>query len=101
MHESIIKFIQAFCNQVKIVDLKTAFTSGLCFWFAHILHTRFPESKIVYDPVANHFAVLVRGRLYDITGEVTGEYKVIDWDSYDDTIHKKRITEQCINFTKG
>ena len=52
----------------------------------------------MYDLVDNHFATLIDGRLYDITGDVTERYLMIPWEEYADEWHKSRIIRQCINF---
>lgn len=74
------------------------FTCGCCYWFAHILHTRFSDSSIVYDPVYNHFVTKIGDKLFDITGDVTDKYNVVEWDSFDDELEKTRIIKQCIMF---
>ena len=74
------------------------FLNGCCYWFAFILCNRFPEAVMMYDPVINHFVTQIDGRLYDITGEVTQEYKVVRWDTYPDELEKQRIEKYCINF---
>jgi len=52
----------------------------------------------MYDLVENHFVTEIDGRLYDITGDVTGKYEVIPWDEYDGGSHRKAIIRDCINF---
>ena len=52
----------------------------------------------MYDLTENHFVALIDGRLYDITGDVTEQYSVIPWETYDDVQHKVRIIKQCVNF---
>lgn len=79
-------------------DVDTVFTCGCCYWFALILHCRFPESTIMYDQVANHFVTQIKGRLYDVTGDVTEQYDVTPWAELDDTLLKRRIIRDCILF---
>lgn len=79
-------------------DVDDVFTRGCCYWFANILHQRFPLSEIVYDPVANHFATRIRGHVYDITGCVDGVYKMEPWEEFDDPLEKRRIIRDCIMF---
>lgn len=79
-------------------DIDTVFTCGCCYWFAVILHSRFPNSVIMYDQIENHFVTQIENRLYDITGDVTDKYKVIPWDSLDDALLKTRIVRDCIMF---
>ena len=57
-------------------DVDTVFTNGCCYWFAVILHCRFPDS----------------------TGDVTEKYQVKPWDALDDELLKKRIVRDCILF---
>ena len=97
--EEILNFIFQFTNgnREQVID---TFTSGCCYWFAVILSERFNNQypEIVYDVVENHFATAIRGRIYDITGDVTDQYTWIDWNTYDDDVHKKRIIKQCVKF---
>lgn len=90
----IIKF-NLFGKQVK-----KCFTEGNCYWFAHILHTRFPGSYIMINNVENHFACKIEDELYDITGKCADKYKGewVDWNYYQmaDPTHSKRIIECCI-----
>ena len=52
----------------------------------------------MYDLAANHFVAEIGGKLYDITGEVTDQYNVVEWDKYDDSLHKERIIRDCVIF---
>lgn len=98
MHENVIAFIDRFTLCGTLEDTIVTFTQGCCYWFAFVLHTRFPQSEIMYDPIENHFVTRIENRLYDITGEVTGTYKVMSWDTYPDEIEQKRIIRDCIEF---
>ena len=91
------KFIYHFHN-LGDTDINTVFSRGCCYWFAHILHSRFPDSRIMYDQIANHFAVKIDGRLYDITGDVTDLYQMERWCDIKDEALKQRIIDQCILF---
>ena len=97
MPNDILQFISHFQN----TDTINTFTNGCCYWFAYILHGRFPELEIMYDAVANHFVASVDGRLYDITGDVTDKYNVVAWDDFSDELQKKRIIKQCIEFKEN
>ena len=92
-------FIARFRKLSKTDEIITVFTCGCCYWFAHILCARFGGS-MMYDPVANHFAAGIGGRVYDITGDVTDQYVCIPWSSFNDPIEKQRIEDCCIRFTK-
>lgn len=53
--------------------------SGNCMWFAHIVTSRFPGTRAVYEPVIGHFLVDVGGTLVDWTG-VVGRDGLVLWD---------------------
>jgi len=93
--ETINTFISRFRLNDKDGDV---FRFGCCYWFSFILHNRFTESRIMYDSVVNHFVTEIDGRLYDCTGDVTGLYDVVAWDSFDDALEKERIIKNCIMF---
>lgn len=95
MGADVAKFLDRF-HQGRTVD--DIFTGGCCYWFAEILHQRFPGSRIMYDVVENHFATEIEDRLYDITGDITGQYNVIPWDSCRNTGHGIKIIQDCVNF---
>lgn len=96
--KEILRFISRFSGSIE------AFTSGCCYWFAHILTTRFQgHADIVLAVVENHFVARIKGRLYDVTGDVTEEYKnsvLVAWDQMDkyDSLQKERIVRDCIVF---
>lgn len=100
--KQILTFINEFSKHGPQVT--TCFTSGNCYWFANILYHRFLQevetADIVYDPLDNHFAVLLNGCYYDITGELCENYRWTSWHTYrfkTDPTHAKRIERQCIN----
>lgn len=101
MTNKVYSFINKFTDSHNLADVEYIFTNGCCYWFAYILHARFPGSTIMYNALDNHFATLIDGVLYDITGEIQNNSKWIPWDDYSDTTHKNRITEYCIDFTKS
>ena len=95
--------ISDFINQFKAYgpNVIDCFSNGMCYYFAQILNSRFgPSTKIVYDPIINHFAVEYDMRIYDITGDITdnSEYHWYDWDIYkhEDPLHTERICRDCI-----
>lgn len=92
MNRNIIKFILAFDSPGN----RILFTEGYCYYFALILHERFPNSRIVYDPVRCHFITLIEGKFYDITGETKPIGEAIDWEVFPDKSWKSRITRDCI-----
>ena len=98
-HELILDFIKQFRQFGP--DVEACFTSGMCWHFASILHSRFGhDSEIMYDPVINHFATRIDDRIYDITGDITDDpdYAWDRWSSYmyRDSKHTERIRRDCI-----
>lgn len=95
---TILEFIRIFQSPSN----RILFTECACFWFAVILHQRFPESSIVYDPQQVHFATKIQGRVYDITGIIEDDEDYIDWEyysaHYDDA---DMIETYCINMKGG
>ena len=79
--------IEQFISKFRTPETAKVFTEGGCYWFAHILYTRFTMThrhpEIWYNEASNRFATMIAGRLYDITGEikeVNGDW--VKWDSY-------------------
>ena len=94
------QFINHFHKVSPSDDITEVFTSGCCYWFAFILCKRFPNTKMMYDPIENHFAAQIGNKLYDITGDVTKYYHMIPWSLFNDELEKQRIIDYCIDFTK-
>lgn len=94
--KQIERFLKRFHDYNNINDV---FTKGCCYWFAVILNKRFPDSEIVYDPIACHFAVKIDGSYYDITGNIDHKYSFRPWNSdMFDPLDKRRTIRDCINF---
>ena len=69
----------------------------------HKISKRKGHAEIVLAVVENHFVARIKGRLYDVTGDVTEEYKnsvLVAWDQMDkyDSLQKERIVRDCIVF---
>ena len=98
-HSGIIHFIDGFKvrHPDEIIEL---FTCGYCYQFSLILHSRFPDSFIVYSPESNHFACLIEKNVYDITGKISDkkatEYWVWDRFCFYEPEQAKRIIRYCI-----
>ena len=76
------------------------FNSRCSYWCALILFWRFIRegSKIMFDRAEHHFGTEIRGRVYDITGDVTEKYKWVSWDSIPDYKERQKILNEYINF---
>ena len=89
-----------FIRQFRDLGAENCFSNGMCWHFATILCNRFtPYANKVYDPIINHFATEIDGRIYDITGDITDskEYKWELWASYyyKDMKETTRILRDC------
>ena len=94
-------------------DVTHTFIHGCCYWFAVMMHARFPDSRIMYAYKSRasgdtnnlgdvkipshvcHFVTEIDGRLYDITGDVTEKYEVKPWDEMD-FAEKNRIESESV-----
>lgn len=100
MEEQVLSFISRFTCGGTRQQVIECFTQGCCYWFAGVLHSRFPYSDIVYDPVPGHFGCCIDGYVYDITGDVTGAGEWISWAELQarEPNVAFRIREGCICF---
>ena len=94
--KEVLKFIDDFRDYGDRVGTKDLFQYGYCYWFAYILKGRFPEAKLMYDPIVNHFMVDIDGKQYDINGDMTDMYECEPWSDFDDRLEKERIERYCI-----
>lgn len=74
--------------------------NGNCYYFALILHNRFPNSIIYYDPIDGHFITKIGKNYYDWRGIdiQVHEEALIKWDEYEqiDPIHYNRIKNDVL-----
>ena len=103
--EDVLMFIGRFTTDITGTktrdDVIECFIQGCCYWFAYILRARFEQeygAEIVTDYTANHFGTRIKGRVYDITGDVTDDYNWVPWSECEDELRRKRIVEDCIMF---
>ncbi len=97
--ENILHFIKKFSdfgNQVV-----ECFTKGNCFWFATVLAMEF-DGVIYYDPIVGHFATMINGVLYDITGAVenTGDFFSLE-EICTDELLCARLKRDCVDLGVG
>lgn len=92
------ELILDFIKQFNDLGARNCFSNGMCYWFSNIMMQRF-DGDIVYDPVLNHFAILIDGHVYDITGDITGDinYAWEFWEDfyYENPSHTTRILRDC------
>ena len=99
MKDEIVEFINK-----RFKDKDCDWMNGNCYYFALILHDRFPETKIVYDTLEGHFLILDNDTsnlfpLYDYKGKhMINSHHLIVWDKFDeyDPLLKKRIERDCL-----
>lgn len=94
--------ILSFINVFRSPSNEILFKDCACYWFSHILHTRFPDSFIMYDPHQVHFATKIRGNLYDISGKIELVEDYVYWEEYASiSSDADMIIEYCINLKGG
>lgn len=102
VQDSILRFIARFTDNGKREQVAECFTQGCCYWFAWCLAERFRVwgPKLVYAESPGHFGAMILGRVYDITGDVTGTYPWTPWDELQEREPKvgSRIIHGCIEF---
>lgn len=98
MNDDTQKFINSFINISPTKNVIETFSCGACYWFATILCQRFATegAELYYAPIDNHFVTMINNRIYDITGDVTGQYDIIKWSDFNDDLEKARIMRDCI-----
>ena len=98
IHEEVLDFIHQFA--VFGTDVRDCFSNGMCYWFAHILKTRFQslDADIMYAPITNHIFCRIMNRYYDISGEYTPTEAIYFWEYYGryDKLERDRIERDCI-----
>ena len=97
--ENILRFIKKFSdfgNQVV-----ECFTKGNCFWFATVLAMEF-AGEIYYVPFVGHFATMINGVMYDITGVAknTGDFVSLEEIRKDELLWD-RLQRDCIDLGVG
>lgn len=107
IRKKVYNFISRFTSNGKRLEVIDAFTNGCCYWFAEVLFMRFwmdndsdiaNGMSIMYDQVANHFGCRINGRVYDISGDVTDDYKWEEYDGLKDEALTKILERDCILF---
>ena len=97
--ENILRFIKKFSdfgNQVV-----ECFTKGNCFWFAMVLAMEF-AGEIYYDPIVGHFATMINGVLYDITGVVENTSDFVSLEEIrKDELLWARLQRDCVDLGVG
>ena len=80
-------------------DMREGFLNGKCFWFAQILHMRFPLYGVMYNQIDNHWACLISDWLFDASGEIYRE-GFEAWPSPDiGGSHMRGLLKNCILLT--
>ena len=97
--KNILRFIKKFSdfgNQVV-----ECFTKGNCFWFAMVLAMEF-AGEIYYDPIVGHFATMIDGAMYDITGVVENTSNFVSLEEIrKDELLWARLRRDCVDLGVG
>lgn len=95
MNQTVINFIHK-----RFPENNGNWLNGNCYWFAHILHSRFPYLKIYYLPVLGHFVAgsEERNEYYDWTGSLEITETPLLWETLctTDTSWATRLAQDCI-----
>lgn len=79
--EKVEAFIQTFKDKHPEA-IEDTFINGYCYWFAHILATRF-KGDIWFNPNIVHFAAKIGDNLYDVCGIITSDEGAwMSWASF-------------------
>ena len=93
--KNILRFIKKFSNfGNQVVE---CFTEGNCFWFAMVLAMEF-DGVIYYGPIVGHFATMINGVMYDITGVVENTSDFVSLEEIrKDELLWARLQRDCID----
>lgn len=92
-HE-VLQFIDAIKRRYPY-EIEDTFSNGFCYWFAKILELRF-GGIIYFNPVIIHFAILIEGQLFDITGLIEADKNWFNWEDYQSYNDTSIIYHSCI-----
>ena len=95
MEDQVLEFIK------RRFPIDCNWCNGNCYWFAAMLHMRFPNLKIWLFPIENHFMVGDREKFYDWNGIrflSDCEEVPIEWDKVEqfDSLYFQHIVRDCI-----
>lgn len=92
------EIILNFIKQFRDLGAENTFKNGMCYWFAEILSKRF-RGRIIYNQVMNHYATLIQGEIYDITGflgRMNSDWMLWeDFPDYDPILYR-RLQRDCV-----
>ena len=95
MNDEVLDFIQ------RRFPIDNNWCTGNCYWFAAMLHMRFPQYPIWIFPIENHFMVGDGKTFYDWHGirlREDCEETPILWDKVEqfDNLYFQHIVRDCI-----
>lgn len=102
--KEIVEFIHQRFHSTYFEDngtLNELFMKGQCYWFARILHDRFPNLQIYYNPIEGHFVAADPKckYYYDWKGVHLRDDNLVLWSEIKkiDPIWAARIKHDCID----
>ena len=94
MNDEVLEFI------MRRFPVDCYWLNGNCYYFALILHERFPQSEILYDTIEGHFVIRYKNTFYDWHGiYIPEDYSaLVKWENYKniDASHYERIIRDTI-----
>ena len=94
-------FIKRFKEAANPTEIENCFLHGNCYWFARILAIEF-MGAIYYDPIVGHFATMINGVMYDITGVVENIGDFISLEEIcTDELLCARLQRDCVDLGAG
>lgn len=99
LSQTVLKFVNRFTLGATRDSVIECFTSGCCWWFAHILCERF-NGEMVYDEIDGHFGCEINGHIYDVTGCVDDTFRKTYWSVFVEREPNLsvRILKRCRDF---
>ena len=95
MKDEVIDFI------LRRFTADSLWMNGNCYYFALILHDRFPDSTIYYDTIDGHFVTQIGANYYDWRGVNIHTHidALVKWDEYEkiDPVHYYRIKRDVLS----
>lgn len=82
-----------FIKRFKVVN----WMNGNCYYFAIILKDKYPNGRIIYDPIIGHFMLKIKNKAYDFMGIHQLPETFYYWDELEkeDELLYKRLRRDC------
>ena len=73
--------------------------NGNCYYFAVILHTRFPDCPIIYSQIDGHFSIKWKKWCFDFQGKhpLSSDYQYLEKIKEEDPVFYGRLKRDCMD----